>query len=114
METRSHPHRLAAAVAVAQSANRSFGFESGEGANWNMKCTRCHERESTGYLINLCDECFDQWEAEVNAGKVDIGPVDASMKYQSAGGLVPDSVEAVRIRGEGESAKVEFVNRKAI
>jgi hypothetical protein len=30
-------------------------------------CRRCRERPSTGALVELCDPCFDAWEAEVHA-----------------------------------------------
>jgi hypothetical protein len=30
-------------------------------------CRKCRVRESTGILIELCDPCFDAWEAEHKA-----------------------------------------------
>ena len=61
-----------------------------------MKCQRC-DKESTGILIHLCDEHFDEWEREARAAPttVDVGPIDARFKYQSAGGTVPDNVKAL-------------------
>ena len=54
-----------------------------------MLCRRCGLRESTGIVIHLCDECYDMWEAEVQAdptpGKqnVDISPIDSSIKTET-------------------------------
>lgn len=42
-----------------------------------MKCTRCNERESTGFLFALCDECFAAFEAEAMTGKVPEGATTA-------------------------------------
>lgn len=36
-----------------------------------MKCRRCNDRESTGFLIHLCDICFDEWEANLKRTTAD-------------------------------------------
>lgn len=72
-----------------------------------MKCQRC-EKESTGTLIHLCDDHFDEWEREVfaNPSEVDIAPVDNRLVYQKGGGVVPDDVEAVAIKWEPHNASL--------
>lgn len=30
-------------------------------------CRKCGERVSTGVLIELCDPCFDEFEAKINS-----------------------------------------------
>ena len=64
-----------------------------------MKCARC-DKESTGVLIQLCDDHFDDWEREIKAdpSAADIAPIDPRLKYKSGGGTVPDEVDAVIIR----------------
>lgn len=47
-------------------------------------CVTCKQRESTGILIHLCDPCFDAWEAEVQAGVVNLGPIDPSLIRESS------------------------------
>lgn len=32
-----------------------------------MLCSKCGERESTGYVFTLCDPCFDVVEAKIKA-----------------------------------------------
>lgn len=61
-----------------------------------MKCLRC-DAESTGIVIQLCDEHFDEWEREVDANPkaADIAPIDPRLRYQSGGGTVPDGSGAV-------------------
>ena len=34
-----------------------------------MKCARC-DNEATGYLIQLCDDCFDKFEEETLRGEL--------------------------------------------
>ena len=77
-----------------------------------MLCRRCQKRESTGILIHLCDECFDEWEAEVQASPktADVGPVDLACKYQKVGGLVPDKAVGIRLRGPIEDIRVDIIN----
>lgn len=69
-----------------------------------MLCMKCKQRESTGFLVHLCDECFDKWEAEVLAKpkQADISAVDPSCIYQGAGGLVPNHYKGMKIRETNE------------
>lgn len=39
-------------------------------------CVRCKQRESTGIMFILCDECFDQFEKECLAKKESDLPLD--------------------------------------
>lgn len=50
-----------------------------------MKCGKCNERESTGIVVVLCDPCFDEWEASVQARK-EAGAVDADGKVPISDG----------------------------
>lgn len=36
-----------------------------------MKCRKCNLNESTGFIIHLCDQCFDEWEAGLKAATAD-------------------------------------------
>lgn len=76
-----------------------------------MKCQRCKERESTGVLVHLCDECFNIWEAETRAdpNNANVEPIDMACKYQSAGGLVPDHITGIKIWGTYNDPKIDFV-----
>lgn len=79
-----------------------------------MICEKCGLRESTGTLINLCDDCFDEWEEKVQAQGCmttdDLKPIDPAMKYQSVGGLIPDYVKGVRLRGTGGDVRIDWTS----
>ena len=76
-----------------------------------MLCQRCRRRKSTGFLVHLCDPCFDEWEAEVKSqpDKVDLGPLDLACKRQKAGGLIPNDAKGIRLRGKGENVRIDIV-----
>ena len=42
-------------------------------------------------LVHLCNECFDQWEREVQANPkaVDVGPIDEFLKTKSGAEVFP-------------------------
>lgn len=59
-----------------------------------MNCRKCRSRPSTGVLIDLCDPCFDAWEADIRARaaaspdeKVDA--TDLDVEFMSDTALVP-------------------------
>ena len=70
-----------------------------------MICLHCNERESTGVLVQLCDACFDEWEARVNSNpsNVSIDVVHPVLRRKAAGGLQPEEVTAIEIHETKEA-----------
>jgi hypothetical protein len=56
-------------------------------------CRKCKTRKATGILIELCDECFDIFHAEVMSRPVDASGrrelFDSEVKYMSDSALTP-------------------------
>ena len=50
-----------------------------------VTCLRCGERPSTGVMLQMCDPCFTEWEADINArgdasptGRVELNDIEAA------------------------------------
>jgi hypothetical protein len=71
-----------------------------------IMCERCKVKESTGFFILLCDECFEKYQAE---GKHDISVMDPSMVRQDAGGLAPNDAKGVKIRYNDGDPVLDYV-----
>lgn len=71
-----------------------------------MLCVKCGVKKSTGFLIQLCDDCFDQLEK--NPSSITTDMVDPALRYQSSGGLIPDHVPGVKLRFENNDVRVDW------
>lgn len=55
-------------------------------------CTRCGKRESTGFVFAMCDECFDAFEAQVQAANRDLKQIEIDAQ---AAFIVPEGMRLV-------------------
>ena len=75
-----------------------------------MKCHNC-DNESTGILVQLCDECFDVWEASVDQepATADLGAINPALIYKHAGGDAPDDTTAARVGLQPDCVSVQYL-----
>lgn len=68
-----------------------------------MKCVSCKDRESTGIIFALCDECFDAMEAATDR--------EAAGDVAERAFIPPDGCDVVTVRGADGGRQAVLVTR---